>query len=582
MSGLAEILIKEGFTISGSDIHTSDIIKHLEDKGAKVYLSQTADNITDDIDLVVYTAAINFDTNEEYKEAIRRNIPVMKRATLLGQMMHNYQNAIAVSGTHGKTTTTSMLSYILLAGNTDPTISVGGILDAINGNIRVGHSETFVTEACEYTNSFLEFFPKISIILNIEEDHMDFFKDLDDIRHSFREFAHKLPDYGYLIINGEIENIDYIVDGLKAEYATFGLENDSYDYCAKNIGYDAFGHAHFDYYYKGEFIDHIQLNVNGEHNVKNALAAIAAAKRIGIDVDTMKKGLLGFTGAKRRFELKGTCNDFTVVDDYAHHPTEIRATLESAKNYPHNELWCVFQPHTYSRTIAFLDDFAKALSLCDHVIVTDIYAAREKDTGIVSSKDIVDRMADYDVDVHYIKEFDDIEKFILKNCKKNDLLITNSGVLNALINPVGPDFSDSKYQIYLMNSQNNSQEEANFVISKIEQNKTAKPLTRATEAKVNRGVYDLTVTLKDGLNLENALPADEAYAFCTKDAWNNEIISAYDVKIKPEAVTSATKLADAAVSAKVGEVQVLDDLAAAATTTPPMDCLLYTSPSPRD
>ena len=371
MSGLAEILIKEGFTISGSDIHTSDIIKHLEDKGAKVYLSQTADNITDDIDLVVYTAAINFDTNEEYKEAIRRNIPVMKRATLLGQMMHNYQNAIAVSGTHGKTTTTSMLSYILLAGNTDPTISVGGILDAINGNIRVGHSETFVTEACEYTNSFLEFFPKISIILNIEEDHMDFFKDLDDIRHSFREFAHKLPDYGYLIINGEIENIDYIVDGLKAEYATFGLENDSYDYCAKNIGYDAFGHAHFDYYFKGEYVDHIQLNVNGEHNVKNALAAIAAAKRIG--------------------------------------------------------------------TIAFLDDFAKALSLCDHVILTDIYAAREKDTGIVSSKDIVDRMADYDVDVHYIKEFDDIEEFILKNCKKNDLLITMGAgnvdsIGNSLVN----------------------------------------------------------------------------------------------------------------------------------------------------
>ena len=363
----------------------------------------------------------------------------MKRATLLGQMMHNYQNAIAVSGTHGKTTTTSMLSYILLAGNTDPTISVGGILDAINGNIRVGHSETFVTEACEYTNSFLEFFPKISIILNIEEDHMDFFKDLDDIRHSFREFAHKLPDYGYLIINGEIENIDYIVDGLKAEYATFGLENDSYDYCAKNIGYDAFGHAHFDYYFKGEYVDHIQLNVNGEHNVKNALAAIAAAKRIGIDIDTIKKGLLGFTGAKRRFELKGTCNGFTVVDDYAHHPTEIRATLESAKNYPHNELWCVFQPHTYSRTIAFLDDFAKALSLCDHVILTDIYAAREKDTGIVSSKDIVDRMADYDVDVHYIKEFDDIEEFILKNCKKNDLLITMGAgnvdsIGNSLVN----------------------------------------------------------------------------------------------------------------------------------------------------
>ena len=424
MSGLAEILIKEGFTISGSDVHTSDIIKHLEDKGAKVYLSQTADNITDDIDLVVYTAAINFDTNEEYKEAVRRNIPVMKRATLLGQMMHNYQNAIAVSGTHGKTTTTSMLSYILLAGNTDPTISVGGILDAINGNIRVGHSETFVTEACEYTNSFLEFFPKISIILNIEEDHMDFFKDLDDIRHSFREFAHKLPDYGYLIINGEIENIDYIVDGLKAEYATFGLENDSYDYCAKNIGYDAFGHAHFDYYFKGEYVDHIQLNVNGEHNVKNALAAIAAAKRIGIDIDTIKKGLLGFTGAKRRFELKGTCNGFTVVDDYAHHPTELKATLSAAKKLKKSTLWCIFQPHTYTRTKSLLNEFAEAFYSADKVIITDIYAARENDPGDIHSKDLVEKLYQNHVDATYISNFEDITEYLRKYVQNNDLVIT--------------------------------------------------------------------------------------------------------------------------------------------------------------
>ena len=253
---------------------------------------------------------------------------------------------------------------------------------------------------------------------------MDFFKDLDDIRHSFREFAHKLPDYGYLIINGEIENIDYIVDGLKAEYATFGLENDSYDYCAKNIGYDAFGHAHFDYYYKGEFIDHIQLNVNGEHNVKNALAAIAAAKRIGIDVDTMKKGLLGFTGAKRRFELKGTCNDFTVVDDYAHHPTEIRATLESAKNYPHNELWCVFQPHTYTRTKALLPEFAKALSLADHVVVADIYAARETDTLGISSEDLQKRIQELGTPCEYFPTFDEIENYLLANCQEGDLLIT--------------------------------------------------------------------------------------------------------------------------------------------------------------
>ncbi len=424
MSGLAEILLKEGFTISGSDIRSSEITDRLEEKGAKVFFEQTADNITPDIDLVVYTAAIHFDTNEEYKAAISHKIPAMSRATLLGQLMHNYKNAIAVSGTHGKTTTTSMLSHILLAGNTDPTISVGGILDVIGGNIRVGHSETFVTEACEYTNSFLEFFPKISIILNIEEDHMDFFKDIDDIRHSFRKFAHKLPDYGYLIINGEIDNIDYIVHDLDSQYATFGLNDDSFDFCAKNIGYDAFGHAHFDYYFQGKFVDTIQLNVNGEHNVKNALAAIAAANRINIPLDAVKKGLLGFSGAKRRFELKGTCNGFTVIDDYAHHPTEIRATLTSCKNYPHNSLWCIFQPHTYTRTLAFLDDFAEALSLCDHVIVTDIYAAREKNTGVVHAKDIVDRMAAYDVDAHYIKDFETIQQFILKNCKKNDLLIT--------------------------------------------------------------------------------------------------------------------------------------------------------------
>lgn len=439
MSGLAEILLKEGFTISGSDIHSSAITERLESKGAKIYFQQTADNITSDIDLVVYTAAINFETNKEYKEALRQGIPVMKRATLLGQLMHNYKNAIAVSGTHGKTTTTSMLSHILLAGDKDPTISVGGILDAIGGNIRVGHSDMFITEACEYTNSFLEFFPKISIILNIEEDHMDFFKDIDDIRHSFRKFAHKLPDYGYLVLNGKIENIPYIVDGLDAQYVTFGIENDTDTFTAKNIRYDAFGHACFDYYKKGQYIDNIQLNVNGEHNVKNALAAIAVADRLGLSIDVIKKGLLGFTGAKRRFELKGTCNGFTIIDDYAHHPTEIKATLDACKNYPHNELWCIFQPHTYTRTYAFLDDFAKALSLSDHVIITDIYSAREKDTGLVHSKDIVDKMSAYDVDVYYIQNFEDIEKFILKKCKKNDLLITMGAgnvdsIGNSLIN----------------------------------------------------------------------------------------------------------------------------------------------------
>lgn len=424
MSGLAEILIKEGFTVSGSDIHRSPITDHLEEKGAKIFYQQTADNITSDIDLVVYTAAINFDTNEEYKEAVKKGIPVMSRAALLGQLMHNYKNAIAVSGTHGKTTTTSMLSQILLEADTDPTISVGGILESIGGNIRVGHSDTFITEACEYTNSFLEFFPKISIILNIEEDHMDFFKDIDDIRKSFCAFAHKLPDYGYLVINGEIDNISYITDGLEADYVTFGVDRSRFNFAADNITHDAFGHDSFDYYKNGVYQDRIQLNVTGDHNVNNALAAIAVADRLNLPMEAVKKGLLSFSGAKRRFEYKGKVHGFTIIDDYAHHPTEIRATLEACKNYPHEELWCIFQPHTYTRTKAFLDDFAKALSLSDHVIITDIYAAREKDTGLVHARDIVDKMSAYDVDVHYISSFEDIEKFILKNCKENDLLIT--------------------------------------------------------------------------------------------------------------------------------------------------------------
>lgn len=423
MSGLAEILLQEGFTVSGSDIRSSDMTEKLSSMGAKILMGQVAENITDDIDLVVYTAAIHPE-NEEYKAAVSKGIPLMKRATLLGQMMHNYKNAVAVSGTHGKTTTTSMLSHILLAGETDPTITVGGILDIIDGNIRVGHSNVFVTEACEYTNSFLEFFPKISVILNIEEDHMDFFHDIDEIRESFKKFAHRLPEDGLLVLNGEIDDISYIVDGLKAGYVTYGIDNNNFTYTAKNISYDSMGHGHFDLYKEGSFVDSLSLNVNGLHNINNALSAVAVADFLDLPIETVKAGLLTFSGAKRRFEYKGTCQGFTVIDDYAHHPTEISATLNACRNYPHEDLWCVFQPHTYTRTNAFLDDFAQALSKCDHVIITDIYAAREKDTGLVHAKDLAEKIKDFGTDVRYIKDFQEIEKFILKNCKKNDLLIT--------------------------------------------------------------------------------------------------------------------------------------------------------------
>lgn len=422
MSGLAEILLKEGFTVSGSDSKESALTNHLAAKGARIFYGQKADNISGGIDVVVYTAAIH-DDNPEFAEVKRRQIPMLSRAELLGQLMLNYKLPIAVSGTHGKTTTTSMLSHILLQGETDPTISVGGILQAIGGNIRVGNSDIFVTEACEYTNSFLHFFPKISIILNIEEDHMDFFKDLDDIRHSFREFAKLLPSDGTLIMNGDIENYQDITEGLDCHVITYGSDP-SNDYSACSLSYDESGNVAFDLMEHGTVTDHITLAVTGDHNMSNALATIAAARLLDLSMDTIQKGLLSFTGTDRRFQYKGEKNGFTIIDDYAHHPTEIRATLTAAKHYPHKELWCVFQPHTYTRTKAFFHEFAEALALADHVVLADIYAARETDTLGMSSEHLAETIQSLGTDSHYFPSFQAIQEFITENCKKGDLLIT--------------------------------------------------------------------------------------------------------------------------------------------------------------
>lgn len=422
MSGLAEILLKEGFTVSGSDNKETPLTDHLTEKGASIFYGQKASNIIDGIDVVVYTAAIH-DDNEELMEVRRRNIPTLTRAELLGQLMTNYKTPIAVSGTHGKTTTTSMLSHVLLAGEKDPTISVGGILKAIHGNIRVGNSDIFVTEACEYTNSFLHFFPKIGIILNVEEDHMDFFKDIDDIRNSFHEFAKLLPQDGTLIINHEIEQSEAITEGLSCRILTYGLD-DTADYCAKNIAYDAMGCTSFDFYRFGEFVDHITLSVTGDHNVSNALAAIAAGELTEVPMEAIKNGLLSFKGTDRRFEYKGEKNGITIIDDYAHHPTEIKATLTSVKHYPHRETWCIFQPHTYTRTKAFFHEFAEALSLADHIILVDIFAARETDTLGMSSQLLAEELKKSGADVYYFPSFSDVENFVMKTCIHGDLLIT--------------------------------------------------------------------------------------------------------------------------------------------------------------
>ena len=425
MSGLAEILLKEGFPVSGSDSHASALTEHLERAGARICIGQAASNIPEDCKLVVYTAAIHPD-NPEYREAKRRGVPMLSRAELLGQLMRNYQTSIAVAGTHGKTTTTSMIASILLEEDADPTISVGGILPSIGGNIRVGGSEMFLTEACEYTNSFLHFFPTIGIILNIEEDHMDFFKDLNDIRRSFRRFAELLPVEGLLIINSDIPDYEEITEGLTCRVVTFGSSPDA-DYRAENTAYDTFGHPSFDLIRKIEKDGRrprFSLKVPGEHNVCNALASIALADALRIPEAAVEKGLLSFTGTDRRFQYKGEVNGVTIIDDYAHHPTEIRATLHAAAHYPHRELWCVFQPHTYSRTKAFLKEFAEALSLADHVVLADIYAARETDTLGISSRDLERELAALGADVYYFPTFAEIEKFLSEKCMHGDMCIT--------------------------------------------------------------------------------------------------------------------------------------------------------------
>jgi UDP-N-acetylmuramate--alanine ligase len=422
MSGLAEILIEEGFTVTGSDANESDLTRHLEAKGAKVAYGQRAENITDEIDVVVYTAAVHPD-NPEFISAREKKLNILTRAELLGQMMKNYENAIAVSGTHGKTTTTSMITEVLLSADTDPTISVGGILNSISGNIRVGGPDLFVTEACEYTNSFLSFYPTTEVILNIEADHLDFFKDLKEIRHSFRLFAEKLPENGLLVINKDIDHMEDIIDGLPCKVITFGKDQES-RYQAHNIRYDDLARASYELSVDGNVIDTITMGVSGEHNVYNSLAAAAVCSELGISLEMIKKGLKRFTGTNRRFEKKGEIAGVTIIDDYAHHPQEIRATLETAKHYPHKKLWVVFQPHTYTRTRAFLDEFADSLSLADEVILADIYAARETDNLGISSKDIVERIEKKGVKVHYIPSFEEIETFILQNCIHGDLLIT--------------------------------------------------------------------------------------------------------------------------------------------------------------
>lgn len=416
MSAIAKVMLHRGIKVSGSDFSGGASCEELKKLGADVVIGHSADNIKNP-DLVVYTAAISKD-NPELMRARELGIETIARAEMLGRIMKDYKKAISIAGTHGKTTTTSMMSYVLMKAFLDPTIMVGGELDIINGNFRIGNSEYFLTESCEYCRSFLQFFPTVAIILNVEEDHLDYYKDLDDIKSAFRDFVDLLPSDGILVTCAEDSDALDCVKNAKCAPITYGF--DKGDYRAKNITFDDFGYPTFDVYKDDEKLTTLTLNVVGRHNVLNATSVLAASLAMGIDLKYIKEGLESYHGTKRRFEKKGYCNGALIVDDYAHHPTEILAAFDSVKKIKHNTVWCIFQPHTYTRTKALFDDFVKVLSRVDRVILTDIYAAREKDTGLVSSKDLAEKIPDS----KYIADFNDIAEYIKKVACKGDIIIT--------------------------------------------------------------------------------------------------------------------------------------------------------------
>ena len=422
MSGLAEILASRGHQVSGTDVKETAVTKHLQSLGIHINFGHRAENITDDITLVVYTAAIH-DDNPELRAAHEKGIRIMDRAHLLGQIMDEYHDSVAVSGTHGKTTTTSMVSEILLAAEKDPTITVGGILPTIGSNLRIGNSPYFVAEACEYFDSFLQFNPFIAIILNVESDHLDYFKTLENIRRSFHAFAQRVPDKGLLVISEKIDNVEELTEGLTCHVETFGLSEKA-NWRAENIVHEADGRNSFDVYHNGAFFTTIHLHIPGEHNITNALAAIAASAFLGAAPEDCVKGLHHYTGTERRFQLKGKKDGITVIDDYAHHPTEIKAALAAAQNVQHNTTWCVFQPHTFSRTRFLCDEVGEAFGDADEIIIADIFAARETDDGTVSAAQLAERIAQTGKSARYVGDFAAIEAYLREHCKSGDLLMT--------------------------------------------------------------------------------------------------------------------------------------------------------------
>lgn len=389
MCALAEVLQGQGLIVQGSDMTESATVKHLREVGIDVAIGQSAENLHD-CDLVIRTAAIH-DSNPEIAGAIARGIPVYERAQAWGAIMQAYQNALCISGTHGKTSTTSMATHIFMAAQKDPTVMIGGTLPLLGKGYRVGNGDTIILESCEYCNSFLNFFPTVAVILNVCADHLDFFKDLADIEHSFRAFAELTPESGHVVANLDDTGAVEALRGFPRKVFWFSVKDENADCYAANVSFFD-GCGDFDVMAGGKLYAHISLRVPGKHNVANATAAAASAYLLGIPGSAVTEGLKTFGGAARRFEYKGEYHGAKIYDDYAHHPDELHALLQAARSVPHDRLICAFQPHTYTRTAALFDDFVRELKTPDITIAAEIYAAREKNELGISSRDLVEKI----------------------------------------------------------------------------------------------------------------------------------------------------------------------------------------------
>ena len=419
MCPMAEILSQKGYTITGSDISESDTVERVRSHGIKVFIGHSSENIGD-AEAIVYTAASKSD-NPELVAAEEKGIPIFERAKVLGFINEMYETPIDVSGTHGKTSTTGMITQILIEDGKDPSAIIGGMLPIINGNSTVGKSDILVCEACEYVDTFLQIHPKIAVITNIEADHLDYFKTLDNIIKSFHQFEEQTS--GTVIINGDDLNSVKSIEGIKnTEIITFGL-SDKFDYYPTELNEKDTACESFTLMCRREKLGRVNLTVPGEHNMLNALAAAAAAHTVGATPETICSALGHFSGVHRRFEILGTFDGVTVADDFAHHPTELTAVLSSAMKMGYNEVWAIFQPHTYSRTHTFLDDFAKALAIPNHLIMTEILAVREVNKFNIHTSDLAEKIPGS----CWFDSFDKIADYVMKNAKENDLILTLGG-----------------------------------------------------------------------------------------------------------------------------------------------------------